>query len=326
VRCGSCGADNSDNAHYCGTCGFPLSASPDQVLGDPSPATVCAYCGAQGDLSGGVCASCGAHAGSGLPGLDLDSPPPYTATPEDAARSLPSRDLGSIIGETIRIYRGKPLLYLSIGMVPQLPGLAGLATQELALEITLSIVGIALLPIAQGALVFAVAGGYAGLPLSTGNCLARARFKAIPLLMCWGILIALLILSGLLSTILIGIPMFFLALVLLWFYPQAIMVERRTPMEAFRRSITLVQGNWWRCFGTGAAYFTPILVITALVFALADNPGGIWVAIVSILTGVVGIPWLMIGSTLFYFDLRIRKEGFDLHGLRQDLDATTHRT
>ena len=104
----------------------------------------------------------------------------------------------------------------------------------------------------------------------------------------------------------------------------AIIIENLGPVEAMRRSWRLVQDYWWR---TAAI----LLVLGILSLVIAAGPAAVIVAIVSLVTrsfdqvminavsGLVTVitaaffvPLDLTSRTLYYFDLRVRKEGFDL--------------
>jgi hypothetical protein len=104
----------------------------------------------------------------------------------------------------------------------------------------------------------------------------------------------------------------------------AIMVESLGPVEGLRRSWRLVQGYWWRTLGL-------LLVLGIINFVISAGPAFLVTLIVGLFTGfldpvlntaVTGvvtiitqalyIPLELTCLTLYYFDLRVRKEGFDL--------------
>lgn len=96
--------------------------------------------------------------------------------------------------------------------------------------------------------------------------------------------------------------------------------------RALGRAIRLVQGRWWATFGVVALGFlltfvvefvlsigvelvTPAIGDVVLVVALNTA--------ISIVTGVVVTPFQAAVATVLYFDLRVRKEAFDLELLTQ---------
>jgi hypothetical protein len=104
----------------------------------------------------------------------------------------------------------------------------------------------------------------------------------------------------------------------------AIMVEDLGPVQAIRRSWGLVQGYWWRTAGMGILLYVieavvsagPAYVVMALALvlfrtmdpiALGAITGGI-----TVLTTLFYTPLELTAWTLYYFDQRVRKEGFDI--------------
>ncbi len=111
------------------------------------------------------------------------------------------------------------------------------------------------------------------------------------------------------------------------FYPQVIAVESSGFLQSLIRSWRLVQGYFWRTLGVIIlTYLLSILLfvvpglilatIVDLVIARADIGFGIRQAISQLLAGVIGgIFGLAFNATmmsLYYFDLRVRKEGYNL--------------
>ena len=127
------------------------------------------------------------------------------------------------------------------------------------------------------------------------------------------------------------------------FYGMFILFEGSTVGTALRRSTELVEGTWWRVFGITVAIYSIslmiALVLLATCFFLVILTGIIdeapflemisrmlsppvsemgWLSYVilrfmvrSVFTFTT-LPIWAIGPTLLYFDLRIRKEGFDI--------------
>jgi hypothetical protein len=103
----------------------------------------------------------------------------------------------------------------------------------------------------------------------------------------------------------------------------AVMVEHLGPVQAIRRSWGLVKDYWWRTFALS-------LVLAILAYVVQAGPAFIVQSIVALFTprnlvlqqvvsGVVTvfttlvfIPIQLIAITLYYFDLRVRKEGYDI--------------
>jgi hypothetical protein len=104
----------------------------------------------------------------------------------------------------------------------------------------------------------------------------------------------------------------------------ALMVENLGPIQAVRRSWRLVEGYWWRTFGLllllgimGAIISAgPAYLVTAIVTAVTQSFDPVVntaiTGVISVITEAFFIPLSLTCYTLYYFDLRVRKEGFDL--------------
>lgn len=104
----------------------------------------------------------------------------------------------------------------------------------------------------------------------------------------------------------------------------AVMVEKLGPRQALRRSGNLVQNYWWRTLGLvavlglmsliislGPAYLL-VGVVTIFTRSLDPLTNNVIVAAVQIITQAFFVPLQLTAYTLYYFDLRVRKEGFDI--------------
>jgi hypothetical protein len=113
------------------------------------------------------------------------------------------------------------------------------------------------------------------------------------------------------------------------FYPQTVVVEGQGPIECLTRSWKLVGGQMWRAVGIylvisllGAVLFGIILLMFVtlglLLGVTLDNPIDSYALIVTffelirLLTSMLVQPFTLIGLTLLYYDLRVRKEGLDM--------------
>ena len=100
------------------------------------------------------------------------------------------------------------------------------------------------------------------------------------------------------------------------------MLERKKPMDSLWRSRDLVQGNFWRVFLIGLVY-TLIAVGISVVAGLADALLSPISPILSslVVAGVSALitPFLWIGRTLVYYDLRVRKEQYTMDDLAADM-------
>ena len=149
---------------------------------------------------------------------------------------------------------------------------------------------------------------------------------------------------GLFVTI-IGIPFSIYFSVRWGLYTLPVLFEGTTARSALRRSTELVKGTWWRVFGITLS----ISLISFMIFFILEASAGLlvsWIGIaepeeptglldtlrqlfiptpleigwfsyiirrlVSLGIATLTMPIGVIGSTLLYFDLRIRKEAYDI--------------
>lgn len=106
------------------------------------------------------------------------------------------------------------------------------------------------------------------------------------------------------------------------FLPQAVVVEEAGVLQALRRSAHLVDGARWRVIGInvllgliGAVLFSipsAFLTLALEPLPLPGNAGSAVAQVVAALAQAVYYPVQLGTMTLLYFDLRVRREGFDL--------------
>jgi len=115
----------------------------------------------------------------------------------------------------------------------------------------------------------------------------------------------------------------------------ALVLENLSARQALKRSVALTGGFLWRLLVVGVLTWLIRMVVVVLcqspftiAVMLVTVKGGypsIWLSIPGLL--VAGIcaaataPLFMIGFALAYYDLRVRKEGFDLEFMMANLDA-----
>ena len=111
-----------------------------------------------------------------------------------------------------------------------------------------------------------------------------------------------------------------------------VILEDRGPTASLGRSAELVRGRWWPVFGVMILGLIIQFVIGAIVGAIfgaaifaSDDPTSAGVlavsAVIDLLIGIFLQPFVAVLVTVIYFDLRVRKEGFDLDRLADQLDA-----
>ena len=319
MRCSTCSAENTSEARFCATCGVPLEPAfeRDQAV------NYCPTCGAQNTAAALFCGECGSElkalpGGGPLPG-GRDA---VQVVVGGARGSFAPRDLGSLIDETFRLYRGNFWFFFSIALVAQIPSALAQIIPNEVVSILFLITALIVYVIVGGAMIAGVAQLYVGRGMRASDCLTMAVGRFWSLLAGLLLFIIALAVSGLLSFVIIGIPLFFYLLVGWFFYPQAVMIEsKRSPKESLGRSRELVKGSWWRVFGIGVVYFI-LLFVMAMVFSIPGFIAGAFSQIAAALLLAVSSaaiqPLSYIGSTLVYIDLRARKEGYSVEKLASE--------
>ena len=256
-----------------------------------------------------------------------------------------------MLDRTFFLYRRYFLLFIGIAAVPYfvilVPVLAGLILYGLpthsgpptSVPAAAIVVIVLLILVAMavfvaflysaGASVFAVSEIYAGRHASIRGSFRLVRGKG------W-ILLGIMLLSGLI--IMAG----FLALIIPGIYlmcriplaTAAAMIEDLGSSNAIRRSFFLTKDFAGRSaliyllaaslqYGVGLMFQMPFLVLTVvtakqahlmLLWTVLGQVGGL-------LGGILVAPVHTIGFALFYYDLRVRKEAFDLQMMIQAIDA-----
>jgi hypothetical protein len=217
---------------------------------------------------------------------------------------------------------------LAGGGDPGLAQVSALLVGQLFALILMLILG----PIGQAATLHVITGEFLDRPASLGSAFSFALGRFLPLLGT-SILFGLAVGFGFVACI---VPCFFFWV---WFIfsPQVVVVENRAGADALGRSKSLGEGFGGRIFGMIAIFFALLIVVNILVGILGillppqevvpvDIPGTtargskivfnytnhIINTLVGLLVSILVQAYQAVCVTLLYFDLRIRKEGYDL--------------
>ena len=162
--------------------------------------------------------------------------------------------------------------------------------------------------------------------ISVGKAYSRVLGSFFPLL---GVLIIFMLGSLVFSTIAAGIGLLVFIpgiVVYIWFCLAApvVIIEREGGFGALKRSRVLVKGFFDKAFFlvvwlTLAEAFVVILVLS-LPLLIGSFPGfPSLLSFLSICLSLLINAFRVISTTMLYYDLRIRKEGYDLQVLTQEL-------
>jgi hypothetical protein len=107
----------------------------------------------------------------------------------------------------------------------------------------------------------------------------------------------------------------------------AIVLERLSGWRGLKRSWQLIGGRFWPTFGRMLLLVIIASIISSVVAAIFEVPGSaidpgntfVFDQVASAIAAVFVGPLTYIGVTLLYYDIRIRKEGFDIEMLARSL-------
>jgi hypothetical protein len=166
-----------------------------------------------------------------------------------------------------------------------------------------------LYPVAIAATTNAIAEQYRGRDVSFGGALRYALENLVRVTGTW-VLVTLILMLGFLLLVLPGI---YLALSFALVWPVMI-IDRLYGMQAIRRSRELMRGNFSRALG--------IFVVSALIGVVLGSGAQLVLGQVPVV-GILATPLVQSVSAAYataaqivlYFDIRCRKEGFDIEHL-----------
>ncbi|MBT3362497.1 MAG: hypothetical protein HN929_00850 [Chloroflexi bacterium] len=251
------------------------------------------------------------------------------------SNSLGPRNVDSILADTVRIYWNSASKLLRISAIIGVPlaVLAGVSNywtarivyngnitnysilwviMILALGFILPLIAVVASAFSHGALMNAVSEQFVRDDIDVYRSF-RSAWKRVQGLIVVTI-IATVIVCGLSITV-VGIPLAIYYAIRWIFALQAVLFEGIAPLTALDRSSKLVEDNWWRIFGIMA-----ILVIIAGAIAIGFffiPTVGLTLFIAVFL--IVSLPIIVIGNTMLYFDVRVRKEEYNKETLLKEL-------
>lgn len=238
-------------------------------------------------------------------------------------RNLEPRNLSAILDEAFRIYGKNFLCFITIVaivLVPvtviNLPVYLNIPGLNILSGILGLIISIVFYPTMQGSLIYAISEQNFRQPAGydTAYRFAWARKGSLILAM----LIVSIAISLMFITI-IGIPFAIFFGVRWSLLLQVATLENVGPTEAISRSSNLVKGDWWRVLG----YIIIMIIISFIIGIGAGILMRLLPAVISnfiwAMVNILIFPITTIIMTLIYWDLRVRKEGYNLEKLSQEL-------
>jgi hypothetical protein len=170
----------------------------------------------------------------------------------------------------------------------------------------------------------AVADAWLGAEPAVGRSLRLGARRLGGVLVAWIAWIVILTIG----TILLIVPGVYFGVVLCLTLP-ALLFEGIGPFKAFGRSRSLVKGRWWPTLGLVLVGYLLVSIIGAIIQAILIGiagassssvvPAAIATVVGSTISNAITTPYLAAVLTILYFDMRVRKEGFDLQLMAEGL-------
>lgn len=178
----------------------------------------------------------------------------------------------------------------------------------------------------QGASISVLAHSYRGETIDWQTSLKTGARRLVPLVVAT-VLISLGSGIGLVFCLVPGIYLFTMWSVT----PAALVTERLGAIRAMGRSFDLVRGRFWPVLGALVLSYLLYIVVSQIiggvasaitvVSALASDQFSFLPSVIgSAIVQVVAAPFVASMVTIIYFDLRVRKEGYDLELMARDLE------
>lgn len=253
---------------------------------------------------------------------------------------LGPRNLRAILGETYEIYRKHFWRLSGIVAIVQGPIFLLIGFSAKIESPSLLILGILIpslfiivaSPLMIGALIHAVSEQFfrQTISISRSYNFAWKRLSTLigsfllAILGSVGIAFALFVLAAAISFLLrptgnIGPIIPFIPMIVIFclviscsFMWEGALLEGLSSKAAVLRSFFLIKGNWWRVFGM---MFVLGIIITPINVILGKIPG-----IGEIIGSIITTPFSLIVHILLYYDLRLRKEGYSVETLAEELN------
>jgi hypothetical protein len=191
--------------------------------------------------------------------------------------------------------------------------------------VTLGVIQLFVSALVTGASVKAVSDAYLDRPTGIAISL-RYALGRLPALIVMQILKVLGLIVAFVLLIIPGI----------WLYGAwsmsvpALLIERVGPARSLGRSRRLVRKRWWPTAGVLLVATIMVAIVSGIVQALLSaiaslpsQPSLVLAVLISTLAGafsaIVATPFTAAVTTVLYYDLRVRREGYDLHLLADQL-------
>ena len=229
----------------------------------------------------------------------------------DTGFRIVRQHFGLIIGIAAALY--VPIAILGALVAPEsVPGAGpwgGVGAGRLGFLIGLVLYAVVVSPIVTAAITYAIGEIYVGRSATVGQSLRVGASMLLPIAGT-SILVGIAVMIGLVLLVIPGVYLF-LCFLLVW---QVMVLERRYGFAAMGRSRELMRGSLLRGFGitlAGAIIVSVVGGAIALVVGHVPLLGPIGEGVAR----AAGVAYTSAVAVVLYFDVRCRKEAFDLEHL-----------
>jgi len=259
----------------------------------------------------------------------------------DGEPRLPERSLGDVLNETFVIYGRHFTKFLGIAAAVHIPATATMLVPvgNLTVYIILNLISLFALVTIFGATIYAVGQHYVTDSVTVVDCYKRLLWRGVSMLILGAIVVVitgfgilLLVITPVGGAVLAVLILAALALMLGAYVVPAlagpvVIVEGIKAMGALNRMLELVSQSELRIVGHLAVYFLVALGLSLVLFLpfflfFPSETGMLsrgWMIVSGVVPALVAPPVMSIAITLLYYDLRVRKEGFDIKILSQEM-------
>jgi hypothetical protein len=241
--------------------------------------------------------------------------------------ALPERSLGDLLNETFAIYGARFGRIIGLAALIQVPvGLLGLIPAPgMATFAVIGVVSLLAMVALYGVTISAIGQHYVIGEIGIGSAYSRVWWRVVSLLAVAVVLVPVLAL-GAASLVLV-----FPAIAVLCIAVPAVVVEGHRPRAALRRVLEIMRGSWLRVSGITLVVLLVMIGLGLLVqapFAIASYVaapegstalGTAFRFAGSLVARTVAPPVAAIAFTLLYYDLRVRREGYDVQALSREM-------
>lgn len=262
----------------------------------------------------------------------------------------PERSLIELLNETFVIYGAHLKHFILLVALVQIPlGILLLVAVHVPARNAVEFVANILIDSLGGALVYgaaitAVSQHYLFGEINIRRCYSRVTWRILTLCLLALFYATAMFLPSYLSQpnpllsasdsamgLFLTIPTALSIIILIWIYPSipAVMVEGKRAFGALRRTYQLTIGSRWRivgitfvvalvALGLGIGLFVPFGLLL-FGFDLTPEIERVVFAIAGICINATVLPVLFIAGTLLYYDLRVRKEQYNVSTLSREM-------